>query len=107
MQKKHQKIFDEYHATFTPQQTTKWSKLIDKWDKNHAVKPDPYENVETCDSLFYFLSTSLIFLLDVSLQEARLELAKEEAREVTSTQSQPEISPSAFLHLGLELEEQQ
>lgn len=48
MQEKHRKIFEEYNVTFPTDLTYAWRKHIEKWNKDHSVKPDPYEDIETC-----------------------------------------------------------
>ena len=46
MQEKHSKIFDEYNATFPTHLTQSWDSHISKWNKDHSLKPDPYEAIE-------------------------------------------------------------
>lgn len=46
MQNKHQQIFQEYNATFPANLTKTWGECVDKWNKDHTSKPDPYEDVE-------------------------------------------------------------
>lgn len=42
------------------------------------------------------------------MKEIRLKLAQEESKDISSASDEShEITPSAFLHLGLDLEEQQ
>ena len=46
MQEKHSKIFDDYNATFPTNLTETWNKKILEWNKDHSIKPDPYEEPE-------------------------------------------------------------
>ena len=51
MQEKHQKIFEDYNTTFPTKLTKAWGAHIVKWNKDHATKPDPYEEPDTRMSL--------------------------------------------------------
>lgn len=52
MQEKHQGIFEQYNATFPEAQTQKWSEHVEKWNQDHTIKPDPYEDIEVCKYSF-------------------------------------------------------
>ena len=110
MQAKHQTIFDNYTATFPKELAQEWKAHILKWNKDHTIKPDPYEEIETriqpssILTTFFWLSDST----DTSMKEIRLKLALEESNNIGShTETSHEVTPSAFLLLGLDLEEQQ
>ena len=47
MQAKHSSIFENYNTTFPQSLTQKWKAQIEKWNKDHSVKPDPYEEIES------------------------------------------------------------
>ena len=47
MQAKHQAIYQNYTATFPSHLTGEWKAHILKWNKDHTIKPDPYEEIET------------------------------------------------------------
>lgn len=49
MWEKHKKIFEDHNATFSPTLVSSWGKHIEKWNKDHTIKPDPYEDIETCN----------------------------------------------------------
>lgn len=53
MQQKHRQIFEEYNATFPKDLTISWKAHIVKWNKDHSIKPDPYEEVEICMYIYY------------------------------------------------------
>lgn len=55
MQQKHKKIFEEHNATFPLSLTSSWKAHIEKWNQDHTVKPDPYEDIEICMSLLHYL----------------------------------------------------
>ena len=59
MKDKHQVIFQEYNATFPADLTKTWNEQVEKWNKDHTSKPDPYEDVENRGFQF---STAVLFL---------------------------------------------
>lgn len=50
---KHETAFAEYTATFAANTVKKWQEDIDRWDANHASKPDPYEELMTSELLLH------------------------------------------------------
>ena len=110
MKEKHSKIFEDYNTTFSQDLTQAWNAHILKWNKNHSIKPDPYEEPETrrFSTMFIRKSHILIVTIDTSMKAIRLRLALEDAQEIESgTTLAHEVTPSSFLYLGLELEELQ
>lgn len=64
MQDKHQKILAEYTATFPKDLTNSWKEHIEKWNQDHSIKPDPYEEIETrkySRIIYFFQLLSLIY----------------------------------------------
>lgn len=47
MVNKHKQIFDNYTQTVTPETISKWKDDIERWNRDHSAKPDPYEDVTT------------------------------------------------------------
>lgn len=47
MQAKHQAIFQNYNTTFPATLTKDWKAHIAKWNKDHSIKPNPYEEIES------------------------------------------------------------
>ncbi|KAL6302867.1 hypothetical protein BKA93DRAFT_818322 [Sparassis latifolia] len=73
-----------------PADISAWRTMLEKWEVDHS-KPDPYALPEST----------------VTLAEVRLKLVKEEQARVQAGQdAQSDVSPSAFLLLGMELEDQ-
>ena len=60
MHEKHSKIFDEYNATFPAKLTKAWGAHVLKWNKNHKLKPDPYEEPDTRRFILVFSSDVII-----------------------------------------------
>ncbi|KAF9470706.1 hypothetical protein BDN70DRAFT_939490 [Pholiota conissans] len=91
MRKKHAEIFQTFTETFKVETIAKWRKMVDDWIDDRT-KPNPYEEPNNT----------------TTLQDVRLELAKEDAEAASSGISPPhKISLTEFLTDGLELEEQQ
>ena len=108
MHKKHSQIFADYNTTFPSDLTQSWNAHILKWNRNHKLKPDPYEEIEIRMCVITFLIVYSNIVTDTSMKEIRLKLAKEDTEDIKSGAIiSHEITPSMFLNLGLELEEQQ
>lgn len=69
MQEKHKKIFEDYSNTFSANLISSWKKHIDKWNKDHSVKPDPYEDIEICE--FLNLNKIAVYLIFIRCFTAR------------------------------------
>ncbi|KAH9851013.1 hypothetical protein C2E23DRAFT_733773 [Lenzites betulinus] len=81
------RVFRDYSATFNAEVVQTWENMIAEWNKDQS-RPDPYEEPK---------STA-----------AKHEIALEEAEELASGTLPPhEVTPGAFLQVGLELEDQQ
>jgi hypothetical protein len=39
----HSAVLEELEATCGPEQVAKWTQLVDSWQLDHSVKPDPYQ----------------------------------------------------------------
>ncbi|TDL16540.1 hypothetical protein BD410DRAFT_816721 [Rickenella mellea] len=90
-QAKQRVLFQEFSTTFSTEELAEWNAMIEAWHADPS-KPDPYEE-----------SAKMTTLADV-----RLALANEEAGQAASGNlATHHITPSAFLHTGLDLEEQQ
>ena len=61
MQVKHQGIFENYNTTFPAHLTREWKAHILKWNKDHSIKPDPYEDIEI--RLLFLFSVIEVFLI--------------------------------------------
>ncbi|RDX40776.1 hypothetical protein OH76DRAFT_1489992 [Lentinus brumalis] len=91
MHAKQKRAFEEYSSTFDSNILAQWADKIKAWEAD-TKKPDPYEEPIT----------------KISQNAIRRQLAEEEAAEkTTGTLPVHETTPSVFLQVGLELEEQQ
>ncbi|TFK79910.1 hypothetical protein K466DRAFT_605772 [Polyporus arcularius HHB13444] len=91
MHAKQRAAFKAFSAAYDEGVRAQWDRMIDDWHKDPR-KPDPYEEVTT----------------KLSQNAVRRQLATEEAAEKDAGELPAhETSPSVFLQVGLELEEQQ
>ncbi|KAF9470194.1 hypothetical protein BDN70DRAFT_821649, partial [Pholiota conissans] len=91
MRKKNIETFQTFTGTFKVKTIEIWTEMVEEWIKDRT-KPNPYEEPANT----------------TTLQDVRLELAKEDAEAVSAGICSPhEISLTEFLTKGLELEEQQ
>ncbi|TDL13533.1 hypothetical protein BD410DRAFT_735251, partial [Rickenella mellea] len=90
-QAKQRAIFADFSATFSTDQIAEWDVMITQWEQDKR-KPDPYSETEKA----------------TTLADIRLELAKEDTGRAEAGQiALHNVSPSSFIFMGLELEEQQ
>ncbi|RDX40435.1 hypothetical protein OH76DRAFT_1459514 [Lentinus brumalis] len=91
MHVKQKRAFEEYSSTFDSSILAQWADRIKTWEAD-TRKPDPYEEPMT----------------KISQNAIRRQLAEEEAAEkANGALPVHETTPSIFLQVGLELEEQQ
>ncbi|KAH7904648.1 hypothetical protein BJ138DRAFT_1018848, partial [Hygrophoropsis aurantiaca] len=91
MHAKHQDILERYTTTFPVSTIRDWEHRIEVWE-NDMTQPNPYEEPQ----------------IHTTQADIRLQLAEEETVDVRrGIVPLHDISPSVFLHVGLELEEQQ
>ncbi|KAI9059925.1 hypothetical protein FKP32DRAFT_1613943 [Trametes sanguinea] len=91
---KQRAAFDEFNATFPADVTREWERLVEIWNVNPTAVPDPFAEPEA----------------KIKFNAVRLQFAQEEMHDLTSGATVPpllDLSPSTFIQLGLELEEQQ
>ncbi|KAI0085202.1 hypothetical protein BDY19DRAFT_896968, partial [Irpex rosettiformis] len=89
MRDKHEAIFADFTKTFPAGIVEKWKDEVERWEADPLTSPDPF--VEDTKS--------------ATFNEVRLKLAREESLESErGFPSLHEISASAFLEIGLELE---
>jgi hypothetical protein len=109
MRDKHTLIFQQFSSTFPPETVQTWEAMVLAWT-NDKSKPNPYKEPAPCSSYrtlyrFYF---TYISLLATTLQDVRLDLAKEEATEAARGRVSPHNATlTTFLTTALDLEEQQ
>ncbi|KAI0669043.1 hypothetical protein C8Q78DRAFT_1194055 [Trametes maxima] len=92
MSLKQRATFNEFSDTFPPDVVREWMRQFELWCANPNSVRDPFEEPQS----------------NVSRDKVYLELAHEEAN-LLSVQSLPQLdlSPSVFIRVGLDLEEQQ
>ena len=103
--------FDELTKTLPPQSTAEWEAAVKAWEVD-KTKENPY--IVKVDST-YLLGRSLLWYLPVSVtaitqSAVRSALADEEEESIRRGDRalfHDDISPSALIDKGLELEEQQ
>ncbi|KAH9884045.1 hypothetical protein C8Q73DRAFT_661408, partial [Cubamyces lactineus] len=88
---KQRRLFNEFTATFPPDVVKEWERVIALWNVNPGHGADPYEEPETT----------------TTISKVRLELAKEEAADAAVNPEVLDMSPSVFIQVGLDLEDQQ
>jgi|SRR5580693_1179964 hypothetical protein len=107
MREKHQVAHDKLCATFSEEVQHNWEKMVADWNSDPRKK-NPYVEPVSCECVNSVLLIFLIRIPGMSMTALRLELAKEEATNAANGHPSPhETSPSSFLQIGLDLEEQQ
>ncbi|KAJ3017904.1 hypothetical protein NUW54_g473 [Trametes sanguinea] len=94
MSAKQRELFNEFNATFPPEVVKEWERLLEIWNINPSSVPDPFAEPEA----------------NIKVNSVRLQFAQEEAQDLATALNIPQYinhSPSTFIQLGLELEEQQ
>lgn len=103
--------FNELTEAVAPEIICEWQDLVERWQADHSVKPDPY--MEAVQSKFHFsflpgIGVTTSIGDKKTMNDIKEHLAKMEAEEVRKGAAvMHELSPSAFLLRGLELEEVQ
>ncbi|KAI9064965.1 hypothetical protein FKP32DRAFT_1568832 [Trametes sanguinea] len=91
---KQRALFNEFNSTFPQDVVCEWERLLQIWNVNPHAVADPFAEPEASKYI----------------PRVRLQFAQEEANDTASASSVPQyldLSPSTFVQLGLELEEQQ
>ncbi|KAI0083018.1 hypothetical protein BDY19DRAFT_901053, partial [Irpex rosettiformis] len=92
MCEKQEAIFSEFTRTFPSEMIARWQAKVEHWEANPSLHDDPF--VEDAKAM--------------TLKDIKLKLATEEALDVAHGIPSPhEVSASAFLQIGLELEDAQ
>ena len=110
MRRKHAEAFEQFSSTFEEDTHTRWARLVDEWIANRT-KPNPYQEPagrKFCITKRFGKRSTLKFCVETTLQEIRVELAKEDAKEASQGINPPhKTSLTSFLMKGFDLEEQQ
>jgi len=108
MSKRHQAIADELSKTFSAETIKKWEEMVKTWDKDKSA-PNPYAEPQ-CSKLLCLLRGLLYLIksLATTLQDVRLELAKEEAvNAARGVLPKHKITLTGFFFAAFDIEEQQ
>jgi hypothetical protein len=101
-------LFEKFSATFPSITIKKWENMVEKWESNRNA-PNPYNEVEK--SMFLVLNSCYIIFnlyLETTLQDARLELAREETiRLASGCAPRHKVSVIGFFSMGFDIEDQQ
>jgi hypothetical protein len=107
MKIRHEELLEEFTAGFSDEIVSGWVSKIEAWNAD-STQPNPYEEVESCEGLFVIAAWLVQFFSATTMAKVRLELTEEElGRAISGSVPAHEISPHSFLHLGMDLEEQQ
>ena len=95
-------------ASLDSEQVSEWSKEVQRWE-NDSAEPNPFEPRSTRalinrDQYIHLINN---YNSDLSQADIRLQLAQEDALDLTKLRPPPgsNMSPSAMIHMGLDLEE--
>jgi hypothetical protein len=108
MREKHRLVFYKFSSTFPSQTVQKWEAMVLAW-KGDKSQPNPYRETASGSPYCFIVSSLIVYiLLATTLQDVRLELAREEAAEAARGSTSPhKVTLTTFLTTALELEEQQ
>jgi hypothetical protein len=110
MRAKHVAIFERFSGKFSPSVVKKWTEMVEKWEADQK-KPNPYSESVIGEPGAVFHVQELIgcrYLQGSTMAKVRAELQKDELDDAKRGDVQMHAtSPHSFLHVGLELEEQQ
>jgi hypothetical protein len=109
MSAKQTEVFNQLSATFTPETVTGWEAMVARWNKNQKA-PNPYVEPKGGQSYSFnpLCACESNSLIESTLQDVRLELAKEEATQAALGRlPRHRISMATFLMTGFELEDSQ
>lgn len=109
MREKHRNIFRQFSSTFREETVQKWAKSVEDWNEDHS-KPNPYAEPKSGMSYRspHKSHTNQALKLATTLQDVRLQLAREEAADAAQGNLPlHRTTLTSFLTLALDLEEQQ
>lgn len=108
MSAKQMEVFELLSATFSSETVANWEVMVAAWNANPKVQ-NPYTEPKSSKShVLLRICVRANFLIGTTLQDVRLELAKEEATRTARGMLPPhEISMASFLMTGFELEDSQ
>jgi len=108
MSKRHQAIADQLSETFSKETVKKWERMVKCWNKDKSA-PNPYAEPQ-CSTLQHPLTLEcmLKMYLATTLQDVRLQFAKEEAVQAArGVLPKHKTTLTGFFFAAFEIEEQQ
>jgi len=114
MKTKHEDIFAQLSATFSSAIVEKWLKMVEIWEAD-PTKPNPYEEPESGMIILWYYKASYVTdeETEITLQDVRLQLLKEEAvelREGSKDMTLPhnhDMSLTGLITTGFDIEDRQ
>ncbi|KAF8333820.1 hypothetical protein F5887DRAFT_892938 [Amanita rubescens] len=93
MSAKHEVAFKEFSATFSTETVSKWLRMVEKWEKDPAKSPNPYQEPAKV----------------TTIQDVRLEIAREEGRRIAAGEvpRHVKVTTIGFFNMGFDIEDQQ
>ena len=93
-------------------QVSKWKQVVDRWLESPGTGEDPFEEPRTSQLCGMFLRLQAQAYVDTpsaaTVNSTRLKIAEEEAEELAAGTLPPhDVTPGIFIHIGLDLEDQQ
>lgn len=108
----HASAFEELNGALEPETTMAWSAEVEDWEENpnDLSVANPFEAKVPSKSSVYEGSTIPDLSIAITQAAVRLQLAEIEARELQEGNDMslhPDISPSVFIAIGIDLENEQ
>ena len=91
-------------AAFDTATVNKWREIRDAFDLNDS-EPNPYEEVDNRTYFFRDASVLIDGFIDVTMAQLKLELLKEEAKELSEGPLPQKVLAGAFLRKAIEIED--
>lgn len=109
---KHVKAFEDFSTSFSTEKLAEWGAMVEAWQEEPGVTADPYaepvsSTLTPCPRCMGLVTNPPLVTAE-STADVRAALAREEAQaSVGGAPMMHEMTASAFLHHGMELEDQQ
>lgn len=109
MYNEQREMFNEYSSTFPPDIVAKWCREVEAWYESPTADNSPFELAEKRKCSPYRCTSNTHSSTDTTMKDIIFSLSQEDAAELSrgSQQWPNDLSPSYFIKLGIELEEQQ
>jgi hypothetical protein len=91
-------------GAFDPKVVDKWREMRELFDLDQT-NPNPYEEVDNRTSIFYNVSICADEGPDVTLAQLKLELLKEDAKQLAGGTPTNKVSAGTFIRKAIEIED--